>query len=390
MKTAYFDTIGGVSGDMTLGAFVSAGISIDELSQELGGLQLTGFELQARHIERNGIVAVKVDVIISEQPHYHRHLKDIEELIDRGTLSESVKERAKKIFRTVAVAESKVHNMDIEKVHFHEVGAIDSLIDIVGASICMEKLGIQRVYSSPIKTGSGGFVNSQHGKLPIPTPATMEILKNYPTMLTDIPYELATPTGAAIIRTLSGGMLASEDMTVERIGYGAGGREIAEVPNLLRLLIGELSPEYSADDIVSMETNIDDLNPEIYPYVIEQLLASGALDAYMIPILMKKGRPGMLLSALVERARIDAILGVLFRETTTLGVRIQPVGRKKLPRQTRTVRTSFGTVNAKAVVWEGKEYLRAEFEECKRIAQERNLPLREVYAALEKEIGKRQ
>ena len=201
MKTAYFDTIGGVSGDMTLGAFVSAGIAVNDLIQELSGLQLTGFELQARHIERNGIVAVKVDVVISEQPHYHRHLKDIEELIDRGTLNGAVKERAKKIFRTVAAAEATVHNTDIEKVHFHEVGAIDSLIDIVGAAICIEKLGIQRIYSSPVKTGSGGFVNSQHGKLPIPTPATMEILKGYPTVLTGIPYELATPTGAAIIRT---------------------------------------------------------------------------------------------------------------------------------------------------------------------------------------------
>jgi hypothetical protein len=386
MKTAYFDTIGGVSGDMTLGAFVSAGIAVNDLIQELSGLQLTGFELQARHIERNGIVAVKVDVVISEQPHYHRHLKDIEELIDRGTLNGAVKERAKKIFRTVAAAEATVHNTDIEKVHFHEVGAIDSLIDIVGAAICIEKLGIQRIYSSPVKTGSGGFVNSQHGKLPIPTPATMEILKGYPTVLTGIPYELATPTGAAIIRTLSDGMLASENMTVERIGYGAGGREISEVPNLLRLLIGELAPEYSTEDLVSIETNIDNMNPELYPYVIEQLLSAGALDAYLIPILMKKGRAGMILSTLVERARIDTLLAVLFSETTTLGVRLQPVGRKKLPRQMRNIDTSFGSVNVKAVLHEGKEHLHVEFEECKRIAQQHKLPLREVYAKLEREI----
>ena len=386
MKTAYFDTIGGVSGDMTLGAFVSAGIAVNDLIQELSGLQLSGFELQARHIERNGIVAVKVDVVISEQPHYHRHLKDIEELIDRGTLNGAVKERAKKIFRTVAAAEATVHNTDIEKVHFHEVGAIDSLIDIVGAAICIEKLGIQRIYSSPVKTGNGGFVNSQHGKLPIPTPATMEILKGYPTVLTGIPYELATPTGAAIIRTLSDGMLASENMTVERIGYGAGGREISEVPNLLRLLIGELAPEYSTEDLVSIETNIDNMNPELYPYVIEQLLSAGALDAYLIPILMKKGRAGMILSTLVERARIDTLLAVLFSETTTLGVRLQPVGRKKLPRQMRNIDTSFGSVNVKAVLHEGKEHLHVEFEECKRIAQQHKLPLREVYAKLEREI----
>jgi len=387
MKIAYFDTIAGISGDMTLGALVSAGVPFDELNKELQALGIGGFELQARHIERNGMVATKVEVVISEQPHYHRHMKDIEELIDKSSLTHNVKERAKKIFREVAIAESKVHNTHIEKVHFHEVGAIDSLVDIVGVSICLEKLGIQAVYSSPIKVGSGGMVKSQHGALPVPTPATMEILKDYPILLTDVPFELTTPTGAAIIKALSQGVLTTEKIQISAIGYGAGGREIEQLPNLLRVFIGTLEPNYLADEIVSIETNIDNMNPEIYPYVIEKLLSAGAHDAYLIPILMKKGRPGIILSALAERAKIDRMLDIIFRETTTLGVRIQPIERKKLLRSTKQVQTSFGIVSAKVIIFEGKEQLRVEFEECKRIAAENNLSITEVFRRLEKEIS---
>ncbi len=206
MKVCYFDTIGGISGDMTLGAFVSAGFRFDALLEELKKLGLDGFELEADHVERNGIVATKIDVVISEQPKYHRHYTDIVTLIDSSSLSSSIKECAKKIFYEIAVAEAKVHNSTLEKVHFHEVGAIDSLVDIVGAAICLDHFGIDAVYSSPVKVGNGGFVNSQHGALPVPTPATMEILKGYPTVLTDIPQELATPTGAAIIKACSRGV----------------------------------------------------------------------------------------------------------------------------------------------------------------------------------------
>lgn len=387
MRIAYFDTIAGISGDMTLGALISAGVSFDELNAELQALGIGGFELQVRHIERNGMVAIKVDVIISEQPHYHRHIKDIEELIDKSSLTQHVKERSKKIFREVAIAESKVHNTPIEKVHFHEVGAIDSLVDIVGISICLEKLGIQAVYSSPIKVGNGGTVKSQHGALPVPTPATMEILKDYPILLTDIPFELTTPTGAAIIKALSQGMLTLEKIQISAIGYGAGGRELELLPNLLRVFIGNLEPNYIADEVVSIETNIDNMNPEIYPYVIEKLISAGANDAYLIPILMKKGRPGIILAALAERANIDRILEIFFRETTTLGVRIQPVERKKLPRGIKQVQTHFGIVSAKVIIVDGKEQLRVEFEECKRIASEKNLPLGEVYRKLENELG---
>jgi len=387
MKIAYFDTIAGISGDMTLGALVSAGIPIDDLISELRKLNLSGFELSAKHITRNGIVAVKVDVLISGQPHYHRYLKDIEKLLDDSELSLTVKERSKKIFHEIAVAESNVHNTSIEKVHFHEVGAIDSLVDIVGASICLEMLGIQKVYSSPMKVGNGGMVKTQHGMLPVPTPATMEILKDYPVVLTDVPFELTTPTGAAIIKALSQGVLSAERIQVSAIGYGAGGRDIEQLPNLLRVFIGELAPEYVADEIVSIETNIDNMNPEIYPYIIEKLLAAGAHDAYLIPIVMKKGRPGILLSILAERARIDRILDIVFRETTTIGVRIQPVERKKLPRRHTKINTIFGPVSIKIVTVDGNEQKRVEFEECKRIASEKNIPLSEVYQILERELN---
>jgi uncharacterized protein (TIGR00299 family) protein len=387
MKIAYFDTIAGISGDMTLGAFISAGMRIDELSAELTKLTIGGFELHASHIERSGIVATRVDVVISEQPHYHRHLKDINAIIDASSFAARIKERAKIIFHEIAVAEANVHNSTVEKIHFHEVGALDSIVDIVGACICLEYFGIEAVYSSPVRLGSGGFVETQHGRMPVPTPATVEILKGYPTLLTDIPFELTTPTGAAIIKALSAGTLATESIRLERIGYGAGTREIPHVPNLLRVMVGELEPEYRSDEIVSVETNIDDMNPEAYPYIIERLLSAGAHDAYLVPIIMKKGRPGILLSTLAERSKLDAVLEVLFTETTTLGVRLQQIGRRKLPRTQKTVTTSLGTVAAKAVVRNGREVLVPEFEECKRIATEKKIPLIEVYKVLEKELS---
>lgn len=386
MRIAYFDTIAGISGDMTLGACVAAGVPFDFLSAELKKLNLAGFELQASHIEQSGISATKIDVIVSEQLRYHRHLKDINRLIDDCSLSSAIKDRAKKIFFEVAVAEAKVHNSTVEKIHFHEVGAIDSLVDVVGASICLEFLGVEAIYSSPVRLGSGGFVNTQHGKMPIPTPATIEILRDYPTVLTDIPFELTTPTGAAIIKALSSGTLSLERLKIRSIGYGAGTMELQQVPNLLRLMVGDLEPAYNSDEIVAIETNIDDMNPEIYPYVIEQLLSAGAHDAYLVPIIMKKGRPGILLSTLVERSKMDEILHILFRQTTTLGVRIQPVERKKLPRSKKEVQTSLGLVTVKSIVRDGKEVLVPEFEECRRLASAKNLPLIEVYRILEREL----
>jgi uncharacterized protein (TIGR00299 family) protein len=388
MKIAYFDTVAGISGDMVLGAFVSAGLSVGELRQELARLSVQGFELRSTHVEKSGIIAVKLDVVIVHQPKYHRHLKEIIEIIETSNLSTAVKNRSKKIFQEIATAEAKVHNTTVEKIHFHEVGALDSIVDIVGAAICMEKFGIQGIYSSPIKLGSGGFVEAEHGKMPIPTPATVEILKNYPTVLTDINFELTTPTGAAIVKALSSGVLAQERIRIEKIGYGAGTHDLGKIPNLLRVMIGELEPEYHEDELVTVETNIDDLNPEIYPFVIERLFSAGAHDAYLVPVIMKKGRPGILLSILANRGKLDEILNVVFSETTTLGVRIQHTERKKLPRTLKEVKTSLGTVKVKAVLLDGVERLLPEFEECRRIAMERKMPLHEVYRVLEAELKK--
>ncbi len=388
MKIAYFDTIAGISGDMTLGAFISAGMSIDLLNEEISKLNLHGVELQAQHIVRHGITAVHVDVVISEHHHHHRSLSHINSIIDKSALGETVKENAKKIFLELGKAEAKVHNTDIEKIHFHEVGALDSIVDIVGTAICVDKMGIGVVYSSPVKLGNGGFVQAAHGKLPIPTPATVEILKEYPTILTDIPSELTTPTGAAIIKTLSTGTLSLERLKVSAIGYGAGTKELEQVPNLLRVMIGELLPPYEQDELVLVETNIDDMNPEIYPYVIEKLLSKGAHDAYLIPIVMKKGRPGILLSALTSRSLLDEVANTIFSETTTLGLRIIPTERKKVHRENKMIKTRFGTVSVKSVVRDGEEKLIPEFEECKRISAENRIPLLEVYKQVEQDIAR--
>lgn len=387
MRIAYLDTIAGIAGDMTMAAFVSAGLSIDELSAELKKLPLEGFELVGKHVMRNSISAVTIDVVISHTPHYHRHLKDINLIIDKSSLSPRVKEVAKAIFYEIAVAEAKIHNSTLEKIHFHEVGALDSIVDIVGTAICLERFGIERVYTSPVKLGSGGTVNTQHGVMPTPTPATLEILRGYPTVLTNVPHELTTPTGAGIVKALSSGVLADEVLRIETIGWGAGTKEFTQLPNLLRVAIGEMEEDGDRDQIVLVETNIDDMNPQIYPYVIEKLLEAGAHDAYLVPIIMKKGRPGILLSVMVEKSRLDAITGIIYSQTSTIGLRILPVGRRKLQRRTLEIHTQFGTVRAKAVMRNGAETLAPEFEECRRIAEERGIPVGDVQQALLNEIA---
>jgi uncharacterized protein (TIGR00299 family) protein len=417
MTIAYFDTIAGISGDMTLGAFLHAGVPLEFLRKELAKLSVGGYSISTRTVERNTIAAQKVDVTIdgegdSATPHLHDHhtdghnhhthdhhqhqhdhphplrsLADILGLIDQSTLPPRVRERAARIFTVIGQAEAKIHGTTLDKIHFHEVGAVDSIVDIVGACICLEYFGIDAVYSSPVKLGSGGFVHTQHGTMPIPTPATLEILQGYPTILTDIPFELTTPTGAGILKALSSGTLSMEALTVKAIGYGCGTREIPQVPNLLRVFIGNLEVSYDKDELVSIETNIDNMNPEIFPFVIEQLISNGAHDAYMIPVVMKKGRAGILLSALVNRGKVDSVLKVFFAETTTLGVRIQSIERRKLQRSSKVVKTSFGEMRVKVIGVDGAERLSPEFEECKRVALEKNMPLLDVYKQIEAELS---
>jgi uncharacterized protein (TIGR00299 family) protein len=386
MRIAYFDTFSGVSGDMTLGAFISSGVPLDALRGEISKLRLSGVELEASHIVRNGITAVKLDVVISADDKKHRHLKDILKLIDGSGLSDRVKRDALKIFTEVGRAEAKVHNTTIEKVHFHEVGALDSIVDIVGAAVCLELAGIGSVYSSPVRLGSGGVVQTDHGMLPVPGPAAVEILKGYPTVLTDIPFELTTPTGAAIIRAMSSGTLSTEAMRVESIGYGAGTREIPQLPNLLRIMVGEID-DGAREEMVVVEANIDDMNPEIHPHVVGKLLAAGAADAYLVPVIMKKGRPGIVLTVLASKSLVDPLSSIIFAETTTIGIRTHPVSRQILARKRRTVSTTLGNVAVKVVSAGEGERLVPEFEECSRVAAEKNLPLVEVYRRIEAELA---
>jgi hypothetical protein len=389
MKIAYFDTVGGIAGDMTLAAFVSAGLPLDDLTAELKKLPLEGIELTGRHLHRNAIDAVHIDVLVAQEPHFHRDLQGIFSILDQSTLSERVQRTAKSIFTVIGKAEARIHNIPLEKVHFHEVGAIDSIIDIVGTAVCLERFAVDRVYSSPVRLGRGGLIQTQHGVIPTPSPATLEILKDYPVQLTDVADELTTPTGAAIIKALSSGVLHSETLRVETTGYGAGTREIPQLPNFLRVLIGEFSDESEQDEIVTIETNIDDMNPQVYPFLIEELLAAGAHDAYLIPIIMKKGRPGILLSVMADRSRLDLISNLIYRHTTTLGLRIQHVGRRKLPRRSLEVETRFGRVRVKLIIRDGKEAVAPEFDECKRIAKGTGLSIPVIMRQLEQDIDAR-
>lgn len=386
MKIAWFDTFAGVSGDMTLGAFVSAGVRLDDLAEQIGRLGLPGVELEASRIVRNGITAVKVEVVVSATQKKHRHLREILELIEGSGLSERVRRDARLIFTEVGKAEAKVHDIPIEKVHFHEVGALDSIADIVGAAICLELAGVEAVYSSPVRLGSGATVQTDHGVLPVPGPAALEILKGYPVVLTDIPFELTTPTGAAIIRAMSSGVLTAEAIRPESVGYGAGTREMPQIPNLLRVLIGEID-EGAGEEMAVIEATIDDMNPEIHPHVIARLLEAGAADAFLTPVVMKKGRPGVVLTVTAPVPMAGKLTSVVFRETTTIGVRTHRVSRRVLARESRRVKTSLGEVTVKVIAPGPGERLVPEYEECARIAAEHRLPLVEVYRRLEGELG---
>lgn len=304
-------------------------------------------------------------------------------MIDRSGLSAGVKQRARSIFAAIAVAEARIHDMEIEEVHFHEVGALDSIADIVAVALCLEHLGVEEVYSSVVPLGSGGMIRTQHGMMPLPAPATLEILKGYPTRLTSLPFELTTPTGAGILKALSRGTLSTEVFHARRVGFGAGTRELPDRPNLLRVIVGDMVAEEEQDVVTEIEANIDDLNPQVYPYLIERLLESGALEAFLTPVIMKKGRPGMLLTVLAPAGALDDLTEVIYRETTTIGVRYAERKRRKLPREEVVIPTEFGAVRMKRIAGEGGARLAAEYEEARRIARERALPLRVVLDRLE-------
>ena len=385
MKTIYFDCFSGISGDMIIGALLALGLDFNHLKKELGKLNLKKYKIEAKKIVKNGITATKFDVIENHK-HYpeERSISEINNIIDDSRLDNKTKNTIKKIFLRIAAAEAKIHNKPIDKIHFHEIGAIDTIIDIAGAVIGFKKLGIEKIYCSKLNVGTG-FVEFSHGKWPVPATATAEILKNVPIYHNNIETELVTPTGAAIITTFADKFGGMPSMKVEKIGYGAGAKEL-EQPNVLRVFLGEIENNGN-ESINVIETNIDNMNPEIYPYVIERLMENGALDAYLTSIIMKKGRPAVKLTILAEQKETDKLCSIIFDETTTLGVRIFPAQRKKLEREIKTIKTKYGNVRVKISKLNNKiQNVTPEYEDCVKIAKKHKIPLKKVYEEVNKNI----
>jgi uncharacterized protein (TIGR00299 family) protein len=378
VKLAHFDCFSGISGDMTLAALIDAGVDAGAIRQGVASLGLP-IQIEVEKVRRNGIAATYVRIEAPEE-HDHRFLPEVETILKRGKLTQKQRDLALRIFRQLAEAEAAVHNMPVEKVHFHEVGALDSIADIAGAAIGLDLLGAEQFTSRSVPTGSG-TVKCDHGVMPVPAPATAQMLKGVPLGASSIQAELTTPTGAAILTTLVHQWIEQPVMTVERIGYGAGKRDFPDQPNLLRLFVGSAVPQSETDQVWVLETNLDDLPAEIIGYCYDLLLAAGALDVFSTPIFMKKNRPGVLLSVLAPEPALAALEMILFRETMTFGIRRYPVNRHKLQRQPCTVNTRWGPVNGKLGWLEGgPPIFTPEFEDCARLARQHGVPLREVFA----------
>lgn len=380
MKIAHFDCFSGISGDMIIGALIDLGLDFNFLKSELKKLKLKNYKIQSNRIIKNGISANKFNVIAKNAYHEERNIKEINHLIDNSKLDIETKSKTKKIFQKIAVAESKIHDKSIDKIHFHEIGAIDTIIDIAGAVIGLKKLGIDKVYCSKLNVGTG-FVEFSHGKFPVPTPATAEILKNVPIYHDNAESELVTPTGAAIITTLAEKFGEMPTMQVGKIGYGAGTKELKQ-PNVLRVFVGELQ-ENGDEAINIIETNIDNMNPEIYPFVIDKLLENGALEAYLTNIIMKKGRPGIKLTVLCDIKDANNLCKVIFDETTTLGIRIFRAERKILQREIKIIKTKYGNVRVKISKLNNELMnISPEYEDCVKIAKKNKITLKKVYEEL--------
>ena len=381
MKILYFDCFAGASGDMILGALIAAGVEPEAFKTQLSLLDVSDYAIDFEIVDRSGIAATHAKVQIKDE-QAHRHLSGILKIINQSRLSDGVKHRAATIFTRLAEAEARVHNMPVEKVHFHEVGALDAIIDVVGAAIGFELLGIERFASSPLHVGSG-TVDMDHGRFPVPPPAVAELLKDIPIYSTDIRGELVTPTGAAIISTVCTEFGPIPRIRVEQTGYGAGTRQYEKFPNALRILIGEDSTQSTdTEKLVVLETNIDDMAGKTFGYVMERAFELGALDCYSTPIQMKKNRPGVLLSILCQPEMREKFMQLLFEETTTLGVRSYEVDRRSLQRQTIRVQTQYGPIDVKVARF-GEKVVNAmpEYEQCREAARAANVPLREVEEA---------
>ena len=392
MRVGYLDIAVGISGDMTLGALVDAGVELAELREQLCGLPITDWEIIAEKVSKAGIEATKVTVTTtaSDEPaDHHAHgqhasYPELRDMIAGADLSPDVVNSSLKVLDSIAQAEAKVHGVSLAEVHFHELAGIDTLIDIVGSVLGLRMLGIEKLYCSALPV-SHGFVDTAHGRLPVPPPAVAELLKGYPTVPVDINEETVTPTGAAIATGLCEQVGTFPPMIVEEIGYGAGSKEFTQRPNVLRLWVGQSAvgrQSLIVDEVVTIEANIDDMSPELHPHVVAQIFAAGALDVWLTPIQMKKGRPAVKISALATPADAEAVAGAILRESTTFGVRLTHSQRRCLNRETITVTTRFGQLSVKVGYLDGQvATIAPEYEDCLNAAEEHGAPVKAVYSA---------
>ena len=383
MKLAYFDCFSGISGDMTLGALVDAGCPVEYLRSELQSLDVPGWTLSAEKVWKNGMAATSVKVA-TEDRQKHRALSTILEIIGKSKIAPQVRDRAAAIFEKLGRAEAYVHDAPLEKVHFHEVGAVDAIVDIVGACIGFDALGVAKFASSPLNVG-GGTTKMAHGVLPVPTPATARLLQGAPTYSNGVQKELVTPTGAAIIATLCESFGPQPAMTVSSIGYGAGTLDLEHQPNVVRIMIGEVAEKSTTaelgfdEEIAVIEANLDDMNPQIYGHFQERAFSAGALDVYTTPVQMKKNRPGTLLTILCKPSDTNALMSLIFAETTTFGARTYSAQRRALPRESVNVNTVYGDVRIKLSRVNGRIlHVAPEFDDCRKLATEKNVPLQQV------------
>jgi len=377
MRAAYFDCFSGISGDMVLAALVDLGWPVKELERELDKLDLFDYQIEAEKVAKKGITSTQINISIKEDKK-ERKLKDILSILDKSKLEEKIKEQSRAIFIRLANVEAKIHGKSPEEIHFHELGGLDTIIDVVGAVAGMKYLGIDKVYSSSLSLGKG-FVKCSHGTIPVPAPATLELLKGIPVCGSNIEAELVTPTGAAIISTVAENFGQMPPMKIDNIGYGAGQRDLP-IPNLLRVSLGMLKNAYEEDVVSLIQTNIDDMNPEFYEHIADRLFHQGALDVFLTPIQMKRTRPATMLSVITDEEKTEKMLELIFDETTTLGVRISKIKRRKLNREGRKVATKYGKVEVKIGKLDGMvKNISPSYEECRKIATRLNIPLKKIY-----------
>lgn len=386
MRIAYFDAFAGVSGDMILGALVDAGAPLEALQKVLAGLPIPGLGLRAERVRRKGLAGTKVTVLTEEPSPPLRHLSDLERVVAEGDLSPRVREMALAVFRRLAEAEARVHGLPLDHVHFHEVGAADTVADVVGAAAGLEALGVERVAASPLPA-SPGWIKGEHGSLPLPAPAALELMRGLPVRPLAPSSagngERVTPTGAAILGAWAEAWGLIPEMIPSAIGYGAGERDDPDIPNLLRVVVGEAVVSSHPERLVILETNIDDMSPQLFAPMLDRLLKAGALDVYLTPIIMKKGRPATLVSVLAPAQTVENLAQILYEETTTIGVRWHEVARRALPRRWETVETEFGRARVKLAEWRPGEWkAMPEYEDCVALAEGAGVPVRVVQAAV--------